>query len=206
MLIEPLSIDGAWEVTPRKFGDPRGLFMEAFRSELLAEVIGHRFDLQQQNLSVSAAGVLRGVHFADVPPGQAKYVSCAQGAIFDVVVDIRVGSPTFGAWDAVVLDDVERRAVYVGEGLGHAFVALEDNSVVTYLCSAGYNPAGEHGIHPLDPDIGIEFPTTARDGSPLEFTLSDKDSAAPSLAEAADANLLPDYGDVIRFVRQLAEN
>lgn len=206
MLIEPLSIDGAWKVTPRKFGDPRGLFMEAFRADLLSEVIGHPFDLQQQNLSVSAAGVLRGVHFADVPPGQAKYVSCAQGAIFDVVVDIRVGSPTFGAWDAVVLDDVDRRAVYVGEGLGHAFVALEDNSVVTYLCSTGYNPTGEHGIHPLDPDIGIEFPTTARDGSPLEFTLSDKDSAASSLAEAKDANLLPDYDDVIRFVRQLAEN
>ena len=131
MLIEPLSIDGAWEITPKKFGDPRGLFMEAFRGDLLAEVIGHPFDLQQANLSVSAAGVLRGVHFADVPPGQAKYVSCPKGAIFDVVVDIRVGSPTFGAWDGALLDDVDRRALYIGEGLGHAFVALEDNSVVT---------------------------------------------------------------------------
>lgn len=206
MLIEPLSIDGAWEITPRKFGDPRGLFMEAFRADLLSEVMGHPFDLQQQNLSVSAAGVLRGVHFADVPPGQAKYVSCPKGAIFDVVVDIRVGSPTFGAWDGVVLDDVDRRALYVGEGLGHAFVALEDDSVVTYLCSTGYNPTGEHGIHPLDPAIGIEFPTTARDGSPLDFTLSDKDVAAPTLADAKESGLLPDYEDVIRFVRTLAEN
>lgn len=206
MLIEPLSIDGAWEITPRKFGDPRGLFMEAFRADLLSEVIGHPFDLQQQNLSVSAAGVLRGVHFADVPPGQAKYVSCPRGAIFDVVVDIRVGSPTFGAWDGVILDDVDRRALYVGEGLGHAFVALEDDSVVTYLCSTGYNPTGEHGVHPLDPEIGIEFPTTARDGSPLDFTLSDKDSAAPTLNEAKESGLLPEYEDVIRFIRGLAEH
>jgi dTDP-4-dehydrorhamnose 3,5-epimerase len=203
MLIEPLSIDGAWEITPKKFGDPRGLFMEAFRGDLLAEVIGHPFDLQQSNLSVSATGVLRGVHFADIPPGQAKYVSCPKGAIFDVVVDIRVGSPTFGSWDAALLDDVDRRALYIGEGLGHAFVALEDNSVVTYLCSTGYNPTGEHGIHPLDPAIGIEFPTTARDGSPLEFTLSDKDSAAPTLAEAEASGLLPNYTDVIGFIRTL---
>ncbi|ETD33418.1 dTDP-4-dehydrorhamnose 3,5-epimerase family protein [Williamsia sp. D3] len=203
MLIEPLSIDGAWEITPKKFGDPRGLFMEAFRGDLLAEVIGHPFDLQQANLSVSAAGVLRGVHFADVPPGQAKYVSCPKGAIFDVVVDIRVGSPTFGAWDGALLDDVDRRALYIGEGLGHAFVALEDNSVVTYLCSTGYNPAGEHGINPLDPAIGIEFPTTARDGSALTFTLSDKDTAAPTLAEAEASGLLPQYTDVIGYIRGL---
>jgi dTDP-4-dehydrorhamnose 3,5-epimerase len=203
MLIEPLSIDGAWEITPKKFGDPRGLFMEAFRGDLLAEVIGHPFDLQQANLSVSAAGVLRGVHFADVPPGQAKYVSCPKGAIFDVVVDIRVGSPTFGAWDGALLDDVDRRALYIGEGLGHAFVALEDNSVVTYLCSTGYNPAGEHGINPLDPAIGIEFPTTARDGSDLTFTLSDKDTAAPTLAEAEASGLLPEYTDVIGYIRGL---
>lgn len=203
MLIEPLSIDGAWEITPKKFGDPRGLFMEAFRGDLLAEVIGHPFDLQQANLSVSAAGVLRGVHFADVPPGQAKYVSCPKGAIFDVVVDIRVGSPTFGAWDGALLDDVDRRALYIGEGLGHAFVALEDNSVVTYLCSTGYNPAGEHGINPLDPAIGIEFPTTARDGSDLTFTLSDKDTAAPTLAEAEASGLLPEYTDVIGYIRSL---
>ena len=203
MLIEPLSIDGAWEITPKKFGDPRGLFMEAFRGDLLSEVIGHPFDLQQANLSVSAAGVLRGVHFADVPPGQAKYVSCPKGAIFDVVVDIRVGSPTFGAWDGALLDDVDRRALYIGEGLGHAFVALEDNSVVTYLCSTGYNPTGEHGINPLDPAIGIEFPTTARDGSALEFTLSDKDTAAPTLADAEASGLLPDYTDVIGYIRSL---
>ncbi len=105
MKVRPLTIDGAWELTPVQHGDARGLFAEAFKGDLLAEVIGHRFDLAQVNLSVSAAGVLRGVHFADVPPGQAKYVTCASGAILDVIVDIRVGSPTFGTYDTVLLDD-----------------------------------------------------------------------------------------------------
>ena len=151
MKIRPLSIDGAWEFTPVQHGDARGLFAEVFKGDLLDDVIGHRLDLAQVNLSVSAAGVLRGVHFADVPPGQAKYVTCPKGAILDVIVDIRVGSPTFGTYDTVLLDDVDRRAVYLSEGLGHAFCALEDGSTATYLCSTGYNPGAEHGINPLDP-------------------------------------------------------
>ncbi len=147
--------------------------------------------------------MLRGIHFADVPPGQAKYVTCATGAVLDVVVDIRVGSPTFGQWDSVLLDDVDRRAIYLGEGLGHAFCSLEDDSTVLYLCSAGYNPAGEHGIHPMDPAIGIDWPTTARDGSPLEPLLSEKDTAAPTLAEAAEQGLLPTYDAVEAYLRTL---
>ncbi|AZZ80056.1 dTDP-4-dehydrorhamnose 3,5-epimerase family protein [Gordonia alkanivorans] len=204
MKVRPLTIDGAWELTPVQHGDARGLFAEAFKGDLLAEVIGHRFDLAQVNLSVSAAGVLRGVHFADVPPGQAKYVTCATGAILDVIVDIRVGSPTFGTYDTVLLDDVDRRAVYLSEGLGHAFCALADNSTVTYLCSTGYNPSGEHGINPLDPELGIEWPTHARDGSPLEYELSEKDTAAPGLTEARESGLLPDHDDVTAFLRGLA--
>ncbi|GAC00473.1 dTDP-6-deoxy-D-xylo-4-hexulose 3,5-epimerase [Gordonia namibiensis NBRC 108229] len=204
MKVRPLTIDGAWELTPVQHGDARGLFAEAFKGDLLAEVIGHRFDLAQVNLSVSAAGVLRGVHFADVPPGQAKYVTCASGAILDVIVDIRVGSPTFGTYDTVLLDDIDRRAVYLSEGLGHAFCALADNSTVTYLCSTGYNPSGEHGINPLDPELGIEWPTQARDGSPLEYELSEKDTAAPGLTEARESGLLPDYEDVMSFLQGLA--
>ncbi|TYQ09761.1 UNVERIFIED_ORG: dTDP-4-dehydrorhamnose 3,5-epimerase [Gordonia westfalica J30] len=204
MKVRPLTIDGAWELTPVQHGDARGLFAEAFKGDLLAEVIGHRFDLAQVNLSVSAAGVLRGVHFADVPPGQAKYVTCASGAILDVIVDIRVGSPTFGTYDTVLLDDVDRRAVYLSEGLGHAFCALADNSTVTYLCSTGYNPSGEHGINPLDPELGIEWPTQARDGSLLEYELSEKDTAAPGLTEARESGLLPDYDDVMSFLQGLA--
>ncbi|ACY19925.1 dTDP-4-dehydrorhamnose 3,5-epimerase [Gordonia bronchialis DSM 43247] len=206
MQVRPLSIDGAWELTPVQHGDARGLFAEAFKADLLAEVIGHRFELAQVNLSVSAAGVLRGVHFADVPPGQAKYVSCARGAFLDVIIDIRVGSPTFGAHDTVLIDDADRRAVYLSEGLGHAICALEDNSTVTYLCSAGYNPSAEHGINPLDPDLGIDWPTTGRDGTPLQYELSAKDTAAPGLFEARDTGLLPSYDEVTAYLRSLAES
>jgi dTDP-4-dehydrorhamnose 3,5-epimerase len=191
-----LAVDGAWEITPRQFADDRGVFLEWFKEAPFADAAGHRLELAQANLSVSAAGVLRGIHFADVPPGQAKYVTCPKGAVLDVVVDIRVGSPTFGAWDSVLLDDVDRRAIYLAEGLGHAFLSLEDGSTVVYLCSTGYNPTGEHGVHPLDPAIGVEWPTTARDGSPLTPLLSDKDAAAPTLAQALEQGLLPTLDSV----------
>ena len=205
MDVRPLDIDGAWEFTPTQHGDARGVFAETFKADLVSEVIGHRFVLAQVNLSVSAAGVLRGVHFADMPPGQAKYVSCPHGAILDVIVDIRVGSPTFGATETVLLDDVDRRAVYLAEGLGHAFCSLADGSTVTYLCSTGYNPTGEHGINPLDAELGIDWPTTARDGSALSYELSEKDAAAPSLAQARDSGLLPSYDDVAAHLRLMAE-
>jgi dTDP-4-dehydrorhamnose 3,5-epimerase len=198
-----LTVPGAFEITPRQFGDPRGLFFEAFKAGPFADAVGHSFDLQQANCSVSAAGVLRGIHFADVPPSQAKYVMCAKGAVLDVVVDIRVGSPTFGTWDAVLLDDTDRRAVYLSEGLGHAFMSLEDGSTVLYLCSSGYAPGREHGIHPLDPELGIEWPTTARDGSPLTPLLSEKDEAAPTLAEAKAQNLLPTLAAVETYLASL---
>ncbi|MCF8569120.1 dTDP-4-dehydrorhamnose 3,5-epimerase [Gordonia sp. HY002] len=191
MQVRSLSIDGAWEFTPVQHGDDRGVFLEAFKADVLAETIGHRFELAQVNTSVSAAGVLRGIHFADVPPGQAKYVTCTVGAIVDVIVDIRDGSPTFGQWDAVLLDDRDRRAVYLSEGLGHGFCSLQDGSTVTYLCSTGYRPTAEHGVNPLDEDLGIEWPTLARDGTPLEYELSAKDVAAPSLAQALADGLLP---------------
>lgn len=196
MKVRSLSIAGAWEFTPVLHGDSRGLFTEAFKSEVLASTIGHTFDLAQVNLSVSAAGVLRGVHFADVPPGQAKYVTCASGAIVDVIVDIRVGSPTFGSHEMVLLDDVDRRTVYLSEGLGHGFCSLADGSTVTYLCSTGYNPGAEHGINPLDPELGIKWPTHGRDGVELTYELSPKDTAAPGLIEARDAGLLPRYDEV----------
>ena len=198
-----LAVPGAFEITPKQFGDPRGVFLEAFKSNAFADAVGHPFDLQQVNTSVSAAGVLRGIHFADTPPSQAKYVMCAQGAVLDVVVDIRVGSPTFGTWDAVLLDDVDRRAVYLSEGLGHAFMSLEDGSTVLYLCSTGYAPGREHGIHPLDPDLAIDWPTTARDGSTLTPLLSEKDEAAPTLAEARDQGLLPTLDAVREYVTSL---
>ena len=195
MQVRELSIAGAWEFTPTQHGDDRGLFLEAFKADVLAGLLGRPFELAQVNTSVSAAGSLRGVHFADVPPGQAKYVSCAVGSVLDVVVDIRVGSPTFGAFDAVLLDDNDRKAVYLSEGLGHAFLSLADGSTVTYLCSTGYNPAAEHGISPLDPELGIPWPSVSRDGVPLSYELSAKDRQAPSLTQARIGGLLPEFAE-----------
>ena len=197
MKFRQLSMAGAFEITPVQHGDPRGFFMEWFRVDHLAADLGHPFQLAQGNMSVSARGVVRGIHFADVPPSQAKYVTCVQGAVLDVVVDIRVGSPTFGQWDAVRLDTEDRRAVYVSEGLGHGFCALTDDATLLYLCSATYNPEREHGINPLDPRLGIEWPTD----TPL---VSQKDADAPTLAEAAEAGMLPEYEKCLSYAESLA--
>lgn len=203
MLIEETKIPGAFAITPQQHRDDRGVFLEWFRSDRFVETTGHPFTIAQANCSVSAAGTLRGIHFAQLPPSQAKYVTCPAGAILDVVVDIRIGSPTFGQWDAVLLDDVERRALYLAEGLGHAFMALADHTVVNYLCSAPYAPGREHGIHPLDPAIGVDWPTIGRDGSPLTPVLSPKDEAAPHLADLVDSGLLPTYAEAQAYVESL---
>lgn len=205
MPVEPLDITGAFVVRPQQHRDARGVFMEWFTESAFRDQTGHPLRLAQANCSVSAAGVVRGIHFADVPPGQAKYVFCPSGAVLDVVVDIRVGSPTFGQWRSVLLDDVDRRAVYLSEGLGHAFMALDDDSTVVYLCSEGYAPGREHGIDPRDADLAIEWPTTDRHGRPLTPLLSEKDTAAPTLAEARDAGLLPTAEAVASYVQGLRE-
>ncbi|MEV6491383.1 dTDP-4-dehydrorhamnose 3,5-epimerase [Actinoplanes sp. NPDC051633] len=192
MKVRPLTIEGAYEVTPAQFSDSRGTFLEWYRFDALEAAVGHPLDLAQANLSTSARDVVRGVHFADVPPGQAKYVTCVSGAVLDVVVDIRVGSPTFGAWEAVLLDDEDRRAVYLAEGLGHGFCALTDGATVAYLCSSTYRPGHEHGIDPLDPELGITWPAKVPN-------LSTKDAEAPSLAEAKATGLLPEYEACVTF-------
>jgi dTDP-4-dehydrorhamnose 3,5-epimerase len=197
MKVRELLVPGAYEFTPIQHKDGRGLFLEWFKVDRLAEAVGHPLTLAQANLSVSTAGTLRGVHFADVPPGQAKYVTCPRGAVLDFVVDVRVGSPTFGTCDVVRLDGDERRAVYLSEGLGHAFLALEDDSTLTYLCSTGYAPGREHGIDPLDPALNLPLPAG------VDFVLSDKDAAAPTLAQAADQGLLPDWQTCRDWVQSL---
>lgn len=195
MEVRELSVPGALEVTPTQHGDDRGVFLEWFREDVFTARVGHPLHLAQANASVSRAGTLRGIHFAQVPPGQAKYVTCLSGAAFDVVVDLRVGSPAYGRWDAVLLDDVERRAIYLPEGVGHGFLALADHTVVTYLCSAPYAPGREHGIDPLDPALAIAWPTTDREGAPLSRVLSSKDAGAPTLAQAEQLGLLATFGD-----------
>ena len=128
-----------------------------------------------------------------MPPGQAKYVTCVSGEILDVVVDLRTGSPSFGRWEAVNIDAETRRAVYMAEGLGHAFMALSDQATVVYLCSTPYAPGREHGVHPLDPAIGIAWPAD------VELVLSQKDAAAPTMAEAERAGLLPGYQACLEY-------
>jgi dTDP-4-dehydrorhamnose 3,5-epimerase len=192
MKIIPLSIPGAWEILPQQHGDRRGLFLELYRSDKLAEVVGHPFELAQTNLSVSARNVVRGIHFAQLPPSQAKYISCVRGAVLDLVVDIRVGSPTFGRWEFVRLDDVERRAVYLSEGLGHGFCSLTDDATIVYGVSSTFNPQREFSINPLDPELAVEWPAE-------DPQFSDRDSAAPSLAETRAAGLLPDYTACLEY-------
>ncbi len=196
MQTRPLEISGAVEFTPRQHGDKRGLLLEWFRADALATAIGHPLQLAQANLSVSTRGVVRGIHYAAVPPGQAKYVTCISGRVLDVVVDLRVGSATFGHWDSVVLDDSNRRAVYLAEGLGHGFCALTDHAAVTYLCSQPYTPEREHAVNAFDIGIGIDWGTA-------EVTISDRDAAAPSLARAQAAGTLPDFAVCSAYAEQL---
>ncbi len=194
MQIRELTVPDAYEITPVQHRDDRGVFLEWYRFDRLEETVGHALELRQANTSVSRKGSVRGIHFADVPPGQAKYVTCTRGAVLDFAVDIRVGSPAFGTWDSVLLDDVDRRAIYLAEGLGHCFVALTDDATVSYLVTDVYNPSREHGINPMDPEIALEFPLGAD-----ELLLSPKDTDAPSLSEARERGLLPEHEAVRRF-------
>lgn len=198
MQIRELAIPDAYEVTPQQHADDRGYFLEWYRFDRLSEAVGHPLDLKQGNTSVSRRGSVRGIHFADIPPSQAKYVTAPYGAVLDYVIDIRVGSPTFGQWDTVLLDDKDRRAIYVAEGLGHCFVALTDNATVSYLVTDVYNPTREHGINPLDGDIGLILPPEAGD-----LLLSPKDTDAPGLAEAAESGLLPTWSAARAFYDSL---
>jgi 5-epimerase len=197
MRVRKLAVSGAYEFSPQSFPDDRGLFVAPFQEEAFVDAVGHPLHLAQSNHSVSRKGTIRGVHFADTPPGQAKYVYCPSGALLDVVVDVRVGSPTFGRWDAVRLDSRSFQAVYLAEGLGHAFMALEDDTVMVYLCSTGYNPTGEHGTTPLDETLGLPWPAE------VEPILSEKDAKAPTLAEAEAADILPRYADCLAHYESL---
>jgi dTDP-4-dehydrorhamnose 3,5-epimerase len=189
MRVREMKISGSWEFTPKAFPDDRGVFVAPFQEPAFISAVGHPLRLAQTNHSTSRRGTIRGVHFADVPPGQAKYVYCPRGALLDVVVDLRVGSPTFGQHDAVRLDSSTMNAVYLAEGLGHAIIALEDDTTMAYLCSEGYNPTGERGLNPLCPELALPWPA---DITPV---LSDKDRDAPTLSSALAAGILPSYDE-----------
>lgn len=198
MQIRELSIPDSYEVTPRQHPDDRGVFLEWYRFDKLAEVVGHPLDLAQGNTSVSKKGTVRGIHFADIPPSQAKYVTATHGAVMDFVIDIRVGSPTFGMWDSVLLDDLDRRAIYISEGIGHCFVALTDNATVSYLVTSTFHADREHGITPLDEAINLDFGLSTED-----LLLSPKDLAAPTLNDAKLTGLLPTWDDARSYYTSL---
>ena len=188
MDISPLRIKGAFFISNSKHEDSRGEFVEWFRLDTIEDQTGLVFRTMQANLSVSAAGSLRGIHYADVPPGQAKYITCVSGAILDYIVDIRAGSPTFGQWEAVSLTAENRNAVLIDVGLGHAFVALEPDTTVSYLVTDHFKPESEHAINPLDAELGLEFPLPQRD-----LLVSSKDQAAPGFREALGSGSLPKW-------------
>ena len=188
MDITPLSIAGAFAITNTVHGDQRGQFVEWFRADQIKDHTGLDFSPIQANLSVSQKGTLRGIHFADVPPGQAKYVMCATGSIQDYVVDIRVGSPTFGRWEAATITAKDRNAILLDVGLGHAFVALEEGTTVTYLVTDHFKPHAEHAINPLDPELSLDFPFSG-----VDLLASAKDREAPSFADALASGMLPKW-------------
>ena len=169
-------LDGLVLIEPEVHGDQRGFMVETYRRDTWAN-LGVEVEFVQHNHSRSAQGTLRGIHF-QTEPGQAKLVRCSRGKIFDVAVDLRSSSPTFGQWEGHVLDDETHRQLFVPVGFGHGFAVLSEIADVTYLLSSAYNPATESGIAWDDPDVGVEWP--AKD--PL---LSERDKASPRLAELA---------------------
>jgi dTDP-4-dehydrorhamnose 3,5-epimerase len=162
---------------PDVFGDARGFFVETYRALEWSEH-GIPTDFVQDNHSRSRRGTLRGIHF-QTSPGQGKLVRCARGSVLDVVVDLRRGSPTFGEWESVVLDDETHRQLWIPIGFGHGFCVLSDEADFTYKCTSVYDPATEAGIRFDDPDIGIEWPE-------MEWIYSERDRAAPPLTAVAD--------------------
>ncbi|MGW1075412.1 dTDP-4-dehydrorhamnose 3,5-epimerase family protein [Streptomyces sp. NPDC002537] len=194
MQVRQLKIEGAYEFTPQVFGDPRGVFLSPYQEAVFTEAVGRPlFPVAQSSYSISKRGVVRGIHFTAVPPGMGKYAYCLRGRAVDYIIDTRLGSPTFGMWDSVELDEDNRRSVYLPIGVGHLFVALEDDTTISYLLSTGYVPSQEHAVHPLDPELALPFPED------LELLLSERDRSAPTLAEARAAGILPDYAESLRL-------
>lgn len=173
----PTTLAGVLQIEPAVYGDQRGFFAETFRADAWAET-GIDVAFVQDNHSRSKRGTLRGLHF-QTSPGQAKLVRCARGSIFDVVVDLRRSSPTFGRWEGFVLDDETMRQLYVPIGFAHGFCVTSELADVVYKCSSYYDTATEAGIAYDDPAIGIAWPLG------VEPIVSERDTSAPRLADVA---------------------
>ncbi|MFB7655119.1 MULTISPECIES: dTDP-4-dehydrorhamnose 3,5-epimerase family protein [unclassified Streptomyces] len=182
-----MTVPGAYRVEPEPLSDRRGHFFESVRADLLLAQTGWQFTVRQVNYSVSHRNTLRGIHGTTLPPGQAKFVTCVRGSALDIAVDLRVGSPTFGHYDVTHQSPQTGTAVYLPDGVGHAFLALSDDTCMSYLCSQEYVPGSMIDIDALDPALALPWNLT---GPPIR---SDKDAAAPTLAQAAAAGLLPTW-------------
>src|SRR5918994_34707 len=175
----PTRLDGLVLLAPAVHGDARGFFLETYRADAWsAEGVPTGF--VQDNHSRSRRGTLRGLHF-QTHPGQAKLVRCATGRVWDVVVDLRRGSPTFGEWEGVELDDTTGAMLWIPVGFGHGFLVLSEVADFVYKCTNYYDPATESGIRFDDTDVGIEWP------SDIELLYSQRDAEAPRLSEVADS-------------------
>ena len=197
MKAQPLKISGSWKIEFQKFDDNRGFFYESFKEEDFKKLIGRSLNIKQTNTSSSSKGSVRGIHYALVPPSQAKLVQCQRGSIKDYVIDIRVGSPTYGQFEEIELNENSASAVFIEEGLAHAFVALENQTVVTYFVTEKYNPEREKGINPFDKTLNVKWPD-------LELILSEKDKQAISLEEAMNQGLLPSFDECKKFIKSLS--
>ncbi|MFF5364778.1 dTDP-4-dehydrorhamnose 3,5-epimerase family protein [Streptomyces scabiei] len=198
MKARELSVTGVVEFTPEVYRDQRGSFVSPFEESAFTQAVGHKFfPVAQMSHSRSRRGTLRGIHYTRTPPGMAKYVYCPSGRALDIVVDLRLGSPTFGRCDTTELGGDSCRAVYVPAGVGHMFVALQDDTLMSYLMSGGYDPGRELALAALDPALALPVPR----GLPL--LLSDRDRAAPTLAEARSRGDLPGYRASIEAMEAL---
>lgn len=196
MKATPLSINGSWKIDFQRFDDNRGYFYESFKDEDFKSQIGRNFAIKQTNTSSSSKGSVRGIHYALVPPSQAKLVQCQRGSIKDYVIDIRVGSPTFGKFEEIELHENSASAVFIEEGLAHAFVVLENQTVVTYYVTEKYNPEREKGINPFDKTLNVKWPE-------IELVLSEKDKQAITLEEAKNQGLLPSFDECKKFINSI---
>ena len=197
MKTSALKISGSWLIEFQKFEDSRGYFYESFKEEDFRKQIGRQLSIKQTNTSSSSKGSVRGIHYALVPPSQAKLVQCQRGSIKDYVIDIRVGSPTFGEFEEIDLSENSPTAIFIEEGLGHAFVALENNTIVTYYVSEKFNHEREKGINPFDKTLNVKWPD-------LELILSEKDKSAISLDEAKTKGILPLFDECKAFIKSFS--
>lgn len=196
MKVTQLSILGSWIIQFNKIEDNRGFFFESYKETTFRSLFNRTFIFEQINTSISSRGVIRGIHYAQFAPSQAKLVQCLRGKIIDYVIDLRIGSPTFGKYDSYELKEDDAKAIFIEEGLGHSFVSLENKSLVSYCVSKEFNPANEKGISPFDTTLSIEWPS-------IPLVLSDKDKNGISLLEAKAQNLLPTYKECKEFINSL---